>query len=268
LTYSNLPGGTTRIFIRDSNDCRLTLPVDVPEGVILDGVLSSRLECPDWDYTDPENPMLRNEERYFVAFEPSDDSETVAVTYTLTGINGTADPASNTGTNLEYEVPPGQYEGTGNASDPNEYEITVTGGNNGNPSSYQYFFVLLRNGQNVNQLNESDWEALPGNIFLIRETADYGFRVIDSSDCEVLFQTKLTYINIRIPNYFTPNRDDPSTPDDDERFWYPRQVLINVPGGGGNPGGNPGGPGGDPNKKDGMVFTKENRFLLEIIGIQ
>ncbi|WP_160114774.1 T9SS type B sorting domain-containing protein [Aquimarina sp. AU474] len=238
FTYTGLPGGVTEVFIRDANGCRISRQITIEPGVVLDADLMPRLECP---VRDPDNPAnIFTGPRYFIDFELTPNSVMTDIIFTLTGINGTADPASNTNLTGEFEVNPGEYLGTmehaggcivdvgtiiieeyiplsvpvaqmtNNPQDPNEYEIIVTGG----VPPYTYFVTF-----------EGVEVELEDNIFAIRETGDYIIRVLDSSGCDVTSTQFLTYINIRIPNYFTP--DDPnSTPD--EQFWYPRQITPNA----------------------------------------
>ncbi|RZS99322.1 T9SS type B sorting domain-containing protein [Aquimarina brevivitae] len=243
FTYDMLPGGQTIIYVRDANGCRTEIAVNVPPGVVLGADLAPRLECPVFDYTDPENPVMTQGPRYFVNFELIDGSVTTDITYMLQGINGTPDPNPSINFDGEFEVVPGEYEGTmehidgcvevvgtilieayqplsvpvatmtNNPQDPNEYEISVTGG------IPPYTFYVTFEDEGVER-------ELDGNIFTVRDTGNYIIRVEDSSGsiCSVTGTQELTYINIRIPNYFTPGEDDPSTPDD-ESTWYPRQIT-------------------------------------------
>ncbi len=238
FTYTGLPGGVTEVFIRDANGCRISRQITIDPGVVLDADLMPRLECPVRDTTNPANILTGP--RYFIDFELTPNSVNTDIIFTLTGVNGTADPASNTNLTGEFEVNPGEYLGTmehaggcivdvgtiiieeyvplsvpvaqmtNNPQDPNEYEIIVTDGT----PPYTYFVTF-----------EGVETELEDNIFAIRETGDYTIRVLDSSGCDVTSTQFLTYINIRIPNYFTP--DDPNATTD-EQFWYPRQITPNA----------------------------------------
>ncbi len=258
LLIENLPGGTNIIFIRDSRNnpnCQLAYEVEITPGPLLDAELVPRLECPVYDYTDPTNPVMTQEERYFINFDIVTESEGLNIIYTLNGINGTPNPANNSNLTGEFEVVPGEYEGimesdmcirtigtieiqdytplaipvaqmTGNPQDPNEYRIIASGGRQfENDPFYAFSFTILREGTTIDQLTSSDFTELDGNIFVIRETADYVLRVVDADGCEVLAVQNLTYINIRIPNYFTPGDPNAST---ENRFWYPRQITPNI----------------------------------------
>ena len=239
LTYTMLPSGQTIIFIRDSNDCRTEIAVDIPRGVVLTGQLTQSLVCPTIDYTDPENPIQVAPERYTVGFVLDPTSVTTGIQFMLTGINGTPDPSIPLNSTGVFDVNPGEYEGvmehsggcieivgtilveaytplefpviamTGNPSDPNEYSITPQGGTP--PYEYEIFNAM-----------EGIWEELSEPSFSIRETGIYTIRVRDSSlsQCEVLVTLPLTYIGIKIPNFFTPDGNPTNGPE----FWYPVQI--------------------------------------------
>ncbi len=285
FTYSDLPAGQTTIFIIDANDCRTDFTETIEPGVILNAELSDRLECPvidlDGNVTQPP--------RYFVDFILGDDSVTTDIVYTLTGVNGTPNPPNNFNMTGIFEVAPGEYEGsmlhalgcpevvgrivveeytpmtipvavmTNNPQDPNEYEINVTGGERLDVSPF-YTFEVGYIGLTGNEvpLNEVVYGIIvDGNVFRIRQTGFYALRVTDANGCQVIGIQELTYINIRIPNYFTPGTDNPSTPDD-ESYWYPRQIL-------------PPGTVDDPfffENMEVMVFDRYGRMLATFIGDQ
>ncbi|WP_158597690.1 T9SS type B sorting domain-containing protein [Aquimarina sp. AD10] len=283
FTFDDLAAGVVRIFIRDANDCPTDISVTIDPGVILEGILRDRLDCPviDLDGNVTQAP------RYFIDFVLGENSVTTDIVYTLTGVNGTPNPPSNFNMTGTFEVSPGEYEGTmlhadgcsepiprieveeyipmtlpvavmtGNPQDPNEYEINVTGGVQ-LPTDPFYTFLVGYVGLTSNEtpLNEVDYNiAVDGNVFRIRQTGFYAIRVIDANGCEVISLQELTYINIRIPNYFRP--DDPNA-SSEERFWYPRQIL-------------PPGTAGDPFFFENMevtIFDRYGRMLKEFKGNQ
>ncbi|MBL0684698.1 T9SS type B sorting domain-containing protein [Aquimarina mytili] len=286
LFIDNLPGGTTTLFIRDSQNsanCQGAFNIDITPGVVLEAPLVQSLICPEYDYSDPENPVLTSDERYFVTFDIDSLTQTLDVIYTVEGINGTPNPANNTSLENTFEVTPGQYEGfmefqmcrrsvgeievleytplstpvaqmTNNPQDPNEYEIIVDGGRQfDREPRYAYYFTRLEDGMTIDDLDPLDYTELSGNIFVIRETGDYVLRVVDAAGCETIVVQRLTYINIRIPNYFTP--DSPNG-DPNDRFWYPRQITPNSD---------------DPfffENMEVMVFDRYGRMLAEFKGDQ
>jgi len=293
--YADLPAGITTVFVIDANDCRTELPVTIEPGVILNAALESRTECPVIDTAG----NVTTPPTYFVDFVLGADSETTGIIYTLNGINGTANPAGNMNATGEFEVSPGQYEGvmlhedgceenigtvtidvyeplavpmfewTGNPADPNEYRIIQTGGARLDTDPFYTFEVgILEDGQQISDVVYSI--LVDGNEFRIRETATYVVRVTDANGCMIIYTEELTYINIRIPNFFRPNpgpNGGGGNPPgggggipEEERLWYPRPILP---------------PGttleDNPNFFDNMevkIFDRYGRMLAEFKGNQ
>ncbi len=229
------------------------------------------MDCPVID------PISGNvtDEIYYIDFILDDNTVTTGtITYYLINpADGSIVANNTTGT---FVVDPGTYEGlvthdpslcdmmvaeievleytplsvpiaqmTGNAQDPNEYEIIVTGGS----GDYTYFVAIIPDGLTVNDLTDADYRELDGNIFSIEETADYALRVLDNMGCDVVGVQELTFINIIIPNYFTPDGDGTND------TWYPRQDSSN--------------PVSDPfffSDMEVKVFDRYGRLLAEFIG--
>ncbi|MFD2563531.1 T9SS type B sorting domain-containing protein [Aquimarina rubra] len=272
LTYMDLPGGTTTIYILDANDCPLELPVVIPEGAILNGIMSSRIDCPviNTDGSISQPPV------YYIDITLGEDSVDTDILYNLVSLDGGVSPGDSL--SPTFIVQPGQYQGTmtytptgcvedlgtitveeyiplsspvaqmtNNPQDPNEYEIIVTGGS----GDYTYFVAIVPDGLTVNDLTDADYRELDDNTFSIDETADYALRVIDNMACEVIAVQELTYINIVIPNYFTPDGDGTND------TWYPRQDSAN--------------PNSDPfffSDMEVRVFDRYGRLLAEFVGEQ
>jgi len=272
LTYMDLPGGTTTIFIRDANNCRISLPVDIPEGAELNGVMSPRIDCPviNTDGSIAQPPV------YYIDIVLGNNSVNTDILYNLVSLDGGVSPGDSLSST--FIVQPGEYQGTmtytptncvfdlgtitieeyvplstpiammtNNPQDPNEYEITVTGGS----GDYTYFVAIIPEGLTVNDLTDADYRELDSNIFSIDETAEYALRVVDNMGCEAIGVQELTFINIIIPNYFTPDGDGTND------TWYPTQDSSN--------------PAGDPFFFTDMqvkVFDRYGRLLAEFVGDQ
>ncbi|WP_298542742.1 T9SS type B sorting domain-containing protein [uncultured Aquimarina sp.] len=274
LTYMDLPGGITNIFIRDSNDCPITLPVDIPEGAILNGIMSPRADCPVYnaDGTVSQPPV------YYIDFVLGDDSVDTDIIYNLVSTDGGISPGDSL--SPTFVVQPGEYQGTmtytptgcvfdaglitiepyvpllppvavmtNNPQDPNEYEIRI-GGTEPYNNNYTYFVAIIPNGSTLNDLIDSDYRELDTNIFSIDETSFYALRVVDNSfnDCPITASQELTFINIVIPNYFTPDGDGTND------TWYPRQDPFRDPFFFGN--------------MEVKVFDRYGRLLAEFMGDQ
>jgi gliding motility-associated-like protein len=65
-------------------------------------------------------------------------------------------------------------------------------------------------------------------IYYIRRTGTYTVRVVDANGCEATAQIFMEFIDIEIPNFFTPDGDGMND------FWMPRniqqfpQILIKI----------------------------------------
>ncbi|MCK8523704.1 T9SS type A sorting domain-containing protein [Aquimarina sp. D1M17] len=103
LSYENLPGGSTEVFIRDSNGCRISMTVEIGNGLDLGAGMSTSTDC-DVIEGNPQ-PV------YDISIVIDNDNEISNVVYTLTGINGTPDPSNATNTTGTFLVTPGEYEG-------------------------------------------------------------------------------------------------------------------------------------------------------------
>ncbi|WP_299212940.1 T9SS type B sorting domain-containing protein [uncultured Aquimarina sp.] len=274
LTYMDLPGGITNIFIRDSNDCPITLPVDIPEGVILNGIMSPRADCPIYnaDGTVSQLPV------YYIDIILGDNSVDTDILYNLVSLDGGVSPGDSL--SPTFTVEPGEYQGTmtyvpsgcvfdlgtitiepyipllppvavmtNDPQDPNEYEILL-GGTEPYNNSYTYFVAIIPNGLTINDLTDADYRELDTNIFSIDETSFYALRVVDNSfnDCPITASQELTFINIVIPNYFTPDGDGTND------MWYPRQDPFRDPFFFGN--------------MEVKVFDRYGRLLAEFVGDQ
>lgn len=291
---SGLAGGEHVITIRDYNnsqDCETPVIVYIEPGVDLSGELIAGRDCP---IIDPITGEVTTWEQYTVEFNLEGDFNDADLTFTLTAdvvVPGSPGPIQDVDNERLFYVEPGTaYTGTvtyeptgcvqefkvesvedyehmqalravmtGNPSDPNEYQIFVDGGD----GDKTFFVAILEDGltpeqlsEAIDQLTDSDFVELEADIFTVRRTATYVLKAVDESGCEIIVAQDIFYINIRIPNYFTPGVDNPNTPDDDS-FWYPRQITeINTQ---------------DPFFFENMevkVFDRYGRLLAEFRGQQ
>ncbi|HKK11875.1 MAG TPA: T9SS type B sorting domain-containing protein, partial [Flavobacteriaceae bacterium] len=193
-TFSNLAGGQTYvIFVKDSGGCDANVIVDIPEAANLDATL------------DIENLCVNNASSNSVTVQLSDPLVT-GVTYALD--NGTPQ-TSNTFTDLvsgdhfiEVIHPDGCskiYDFNIQAYEPltlvlaetnvNEITATATGG----AGDYEFYF----NGESTG----SD------NVYHINQTGTYNVRVVDALGCEALANIYAEFVDICVPNFFTPDGD-------------------------------------------------------------
>ena len=90
--------------------------------------------------------------------------------------------------------------------DLNEITATATVGKEG----YTYYFDDQDNGDD--------------NTFYIRRTDTYTVRVVDENGCESIATIEMEFIDIEIPNFFTPDGDN------NNDFWAPnnREFFPNI----------------------------------------
>ena len=193
-TFSNLAGGTTYvIFVRDSGGCDTYVIVDLPAAPNLDATLDIENLC--------ENNMSTNS----VTVTLSDPNVT-NVTYALD--NGTPQ-SSNVFTDLvsgdhfidvihpsgcvkTYDFNIQAYEPlTLTLAETNVNEITATA--TGGAGEYEFYFNDEYTGSN--------------NVYHINHTDNYTVRVVDALGCEAIANIQVEFMDICIPNFFTPDGD-------------------------------------------------------------
>ncbi len=192
--FENLAGGRSyTIYVRDANGCQTSLVVAVDGGVVLDAEIDVRYFC----FDDP----IQNRVTVYV-------SGTVAsqVTYSLDGLPFQNSPQFTNLSNGSHTITVLHTTGctetltftVQNAqpltvsvieSNPNQITINAAGGS----GSYTYFL----NGTNYG--NQS--------VINVFSTNTYTVTVVDSNNCSVTTQIDITFIDIDIPNFFTPNDD-------------------------------------------------------------
>ncbi len=207
-TFSGLEGGEKMVYVLDSGNCGGDSPFSIPlrEPVILDPLANIDYECIN-DLTNNTNTVT--------------NSVTVTVDSSITDISI-----------LEYSLDGGTFAiGTGiyeNLSPgPHSVEVRHPNGcvqitDNGIPfviDTFQPLALVLEDGG----LNEIVAVASGGatpyefrlngqsygneNTFLIFASGDYTVTVIDANGCEVSATRFFEFVDVCIPNYFTPNDD-------------------------------------------------------------
>ncbi len=195
--FIGIGGGDHTVFVRDSEGCESEWNITFPESVNLDPLIEIEYVC--------ENNATTN--TVTVTVDPSNTNPD-DLDYSL---NGGPFQTSNVFTNL----PPGtgyyvEVRHTNSCVQQTEVfeilefeplELVLTeGGLNeiiaavtGGTGDYQF------------ELNGEDYGS--DNTFIIGETGQYTVRVTDSSGCYVEATIFMEFVDICIPDYFTPNGD-------------------------------------------------------------
>ena len=206
--FNNLPAGTHVIFVRDANDCDANIIVDIAPGVNLNATVEPIYECsgniPDnrievtledasvsgdvmyaLDSTDPADLQLAPD---FTNMAPGNHYLTIAHS------NGCV----NT---VDFEII-GFEPLTLTLEQNNINEITAVAA--GGLEDYTFYFGDVNNGTD--------------NTFYINRTDTYTVTVVDQNGCEISADIFMEFIDIEIPNFFTPDGDGMND------YWLPNNL--------------------------------------------
>lgn len=218
IDFTALPAGNYLIFVRDANDCETNIVVDIDPGANLTATVTPVYEC---DGLVPDN---------YVNITMEDATVIGDIMYALDSTD-----AADMQLNPDFRnIPPGEHfiaiahiDGcvqtvpfTIEAFEPlslqleqnNLNEITASGV--GGRPGYTYYFDGQENGED--------------NTFYITRTDTYEVRVMDANGCEAIASIFMEFIDIEIPNFFTPDGDGRND------FWIPKnieqypEILIKV----------------------------------------
>jgi len=217
-SFTDLAAGSYVIFVKDAAGCDTNVIVDVDPGVNLNATAVPVYECMD---NLPEN---------YVQVTLEDPSVSGSVMYAL----DSTDPADMQLTADFRNIPAGSHyiaishaNGCVNTVDfemesfepltlsleqDNINEITAIAA--GGLPPYTFYFNDEDNGED--------------NTYYIRQTGTYTVRVVDQNGCEAVADIFMEFIDIEIPNFFTPDGDGMND------TWIPRnidqfpEILIRV----------------------------------------
>ncbi|AWG24518.1 T9SS type B sorting domain-containing protein [Flavobacterium kingsejongi] len=193
LTYEGLAGGQTyTIVVRDANGCITPLMVPMANGVKIEPVAHVAYGCAA---NAPSNTVT-------ITVHPDVVS---SVVYTLNG-QSQLEPVFNDLTPGTYTVAVAHSSGctqnvtfTVAATQPlivtaveeglNQIRATAQGGQPG----YRYYFNNYDNGTNP--------------VYQFSHSGNYTVKVVDANGCEAITQIVVVFIDIEVPNFFTPNND-------------------------------------------------------------
>lgn len=197
LQFTGLAAGTYVVFVKDAQDCEENIIVEIDPGVNLNASVTPVYVC---NGVVPDNSLL-------VTFE--DETVLDDVLYAM----DSTDPSSMRLTSDFTNLTPGTHtltiahaNGCMNTIDfdiedfepltlvleqNNINEITAVAG--GGLEDYTFFFDDVDNGAD--------------NTFFINRTDTYTVRLIDQNGCSVSAEIFMEFIDIEIPNFFTPDGD-------------------------------------------------------------
>ncbi|MFD2587412.1 T9SS type B sorting domain-containing protein, partial [Croceitalea marina] len=211
--FTDLAAGTYVIFVRDAQGCEQNIIIEIESGVNLNATVTPIYECtgdtPD-NYINVvlEDPSIGSDVLYGLdsnpmQLEPNFTNMAPGLhTLTIAHANGCINI-------VEFEIQ--NFEPLTlvlEQNNVNEITAVVTGG----LEDYTYYFDGNDNGNN--------------NVYYINRTDTYTVRVVDANGCEAIAQIEMEFIDIEIPNFFTPDGDgtnDTWMPDNLEGF---PEILI------------------------------------------
>lgn len=212
MSYGNLPSGTHVAFIRDANGCTIYEVFTIASGVNLAGTVDVVYEC---DGNLPTNYLAIQMEDASVVQElmyglDSNDPNDLVLDpdfSNLTPGEHILTIAHSNGCIRTFDFTVENYEPlTLELSNENINEITAEA-LGGNPN---YTF----------QINANDAIASSDHTFLITRTDTYTVTVTDENGCSVTQEIYMEFIDIEIPNFFTPDGDGIND------RWKPKNIEI------------------------------------------
>ncbi len=207
-SFENLAGGTYIVFIKDAMGCETDRTVVVETGVNLNAAVTPIYECTGNSPGNRIELVLQDSSvasDVLYALDSNDPDQLVMEPdfsdlgrgnhyVTIVHSNGCAMRVDFEITDFEpLELTLGQRR-------TNEITAIASGGNPG----YTFFFNDVDNGND--------------NTYPIRETGSYTVTVVDENGCGAEAQLYMEFIDIEIPNFFSPNGDSKND------FWRPVNI--------------------------------------------
>lgn len=195
--YQDLPAGTHVVFIRDANGCETTEIFEINPGVNLAGAANVEYLCDNGISSNRVSVDLEDQSilaDVLYGLDTTDPTEMV-LEATFEGLSGGdhyitvlhSNGCANTFDFTVTEFEPLQLQLT--ESNINTISALALGGS----GTYTYMI----NGEGVTTESE----------FYITETATYTITVTDENGCSITEEIFIEFIDVEIPNFFTPDGD-------------------------------------------------------------
>ncbi|MGB3150639.1 MAG: T9SS type B sorting domain-containing protein [Maribacter sp.] len=208
LVFNGLASGNYLVFVRDANGCETNIVLDINPGVNLTALVEPIYECsgdtPD-NYVNItlEDPTIIGDVLYALdSTDPADMQLNPDFRNTAPGMHYIAIAHAN-GCVQTFDFEIEAFEPltlTLEQNNINEITALAEGGLEG----YTFYFGERDNGDD--------------NTFIINRTDTYVVTVVDENGCEAQANIFMEFIDIEIPNFFTPDGDGQND------RWIPRNM--------------------------------------------
>ncbi|WP_204336005.1 T9SS type B sorting domain-containing protein [Leptobacterium flavescens] len=199
FTFTGLAGGYSYVvLVRDANGCESQIAMDLPAGININAAANVETVCtgnlPSHNVTITVDPSVQNDVMFAMdsmdnndlqLFDPNGFQDVAPGAHFVRVVhaNGCEEIVNFT---IDNVAPLGITATQGLI---NEIVASATGG----VEPYEYFFNGVSNGSS--------------NSFFVNQTGTYEVRVVDANGCEAVTSIFIEFIDIFIPNFFTPDGD-------------------------------------------------------------
>ena len=206
--FTDLAAGSYLVFVMDAQGCEDNVIVEVAPGQNLNATVEPVYECtgdtPDnYILVTLEDPSVSDDVMYALdSTDPADMQLSPVFVNIAPGMHSLTIAHANGCINtIDFEIlgfEPLTLELQNNNI--NEITAVATGGF----GTYTFYFGDVDNGDD--------------NTYYINRTDTYEVRVVDENGCEVMASIEMEFIDIEIPNFFTPNGDG------ENDMWLPDNI--------------------------------------------
>ncbi len=209
LTFTDLASGDYIVFVKDANGCEINQTITVVEGVNINASIEVVYDCSSGTLGNSIRVTMEDgKESSYLLFAldstaPNDLQLDPNFTNIAPGLH-TLTIAHENGCTRTFPFTVESFEPLSIALEQrslNEITAIATGGKEG----YTFYFNNVDNGDD--------------DTFYIKETGTYAVTVVDENGCESTANIFMEFIDIEIPNFFTPDGDGQND------LWIPRNIA-------------------------------------------